>query len=236
MKKPPRKKSTKKPETPENKEKESLVKDGSETKRKSKTKQNMIVQPMLKNVDAQIFQNVAAESKIQEQKEPTAEPRVEDFMVMENRVLEDLMSLGCETYNPASDSGLGLETAKPERTDGELENSETKDKGVVNKMPGRSLLNQDLLSKNALVQSNSLRVLKAKQTKSGVLNVLSAGERLQPSEGQPVVGHILKSDNRSQEIVTSAGKKIIIQTSFAGMLFSKIIYRGEQIFHVTSCC
>ncbi|KAK6621385.1 hypothetical protein RUM43_011691 [Polyplax serrata] len=222
VKKPPRKKGVRKADLLETKEKEIVpVKDNGEQKRKVKVKQNMVVQPMLRNVDTQIFQTpIATEAKVQEEKQETSgstEPQVEDFMVMENRVLEDLMTLGCETYASPADSSLPMVATKSEMTDIEVDTSETKVKGTTGKMPGQSLLNQELLNKNAVVQSHNLRVLKAKQTKPGILNVLPPGERLQTTgEGQSVVGHILKTENRSQEIMTSAGKKIIIQTSFSG--------------------
>lgn len=215
LKKPPRKKTIKKPEILEHKDKDNIMKDVADSKRKVKTKQNMIVQPMLKNVDAQIFQNVSSETKVQEQREAIVEPQSEDYMVMENQVLENLMNIGCDSLK-TSDSNLGLGCLKVERPTSDFDNSENKIKGIANKMPGQSLLNQDILNKNALVQSNSLRVLKAKQTKTGILNLVPTGERLQQGESSSVVGHILKSDARPQEIVTSAGKKIIIQTSFAG--------------------
>ncbi|EEB14431.1 nfrkb, putative [Pediculus humanus corporis] len=215
LKKPPRKRTIKKPDSVESKDKDSLIKEGGD-KRKAKTKQNMVVQPMLKNVDTQVFQNVTADTKFvdKQQKETLSETQVEDFMVMESQVLEDLMSLSCETFKTSGEPDHSA--VKQEKTDIELESSETKIKTISNKMPGQSLLNQDFINKSTLVQGNNLRVLKAKQTKPGVLNLVSTGDKLQQSDGQAVIGHILKSDNRPQEIVTTAGKKIIIQTSFAG--------------------
>ena len=217
LKKPPRKRTIKKPDSVESKDKDSLIKEGGD-KRKAKTKQNMVVQPMLKNVDTQVFQNVTGDTKFvdKQQKETLSETQVEDFMVMESQVLEDLMSLSCETFKTSGEPDLSA--VKQEKTDIELESSETKIKTISNKMPGQSLLNQDFINKSTLVQGNNLRVLKAKQTKPGVLNLVSTGDKLQQSDGQAVIGHILKSDNRPQEIVTTAGKKIIIQTSFAGKL------------------
>lgn len=226
VKKPPRKKSAKKIENSETNEKEAAVKEPAEPKpKKAKGKQNMTIQPTLKNVDTQLFQTVPTETK-----EPTIKTEIKiepdnNYAAMESQVLEELVNLGnAERFQSVEDTGLGLTGMKMEREETEIDES-AKKKEIPAKMPGQSLLNQDLLNKAGGQQMAGLRVIKAKQTKPNVINIMAASDKVQsaaPGAGeiqqavQQATAQIMKTENRSQEMITSTGKKIIIQASFPG--------------------
>lgn len=227
IKKPHRKKPSKKAEINENKDKDTIHKDANEAKtKKAKIKQNMTIQPTLKNVDAQIFHSVTNEVKEQSQTDVNADNQAKNFISMDNQVLEELIGLGSgDGYKAMSEVALGLTGMKTEQEECEIE---AKKKETVQKMPGQSLLNQDLLNKTANAQLAGMRVLKTKPAKTGVINVVPTCDKIQQNATEPqnVAGQIIKPENRSQEIITSTGKKIIIQTTFAGMFSQKIISKS----------